>query len=499
MNYDYIIVGGGVCGLTLATYLSKNNKKICLIEKESSLGGCNRVTRVNGLFSEHGPRVYSGAYVNFINILKELNLDFHDLFVPYNFNVMTSIKTEISNFKLSELFILFIYFLLLNKNYKQITMNEFMSKHNFSDKSKDNVDLMCRLVSGAGSDRTTLYKYFKLIDNNIFYKFYLPNKPMDVNLFNYWEEYLNIKKVDIIKGLYVNELINIPFTYSNNSNVLTDERNHNIIGVKLNNETIIKGNKIILAFPPFNISKLISNNKNTINAFGPFEKFNSWALDTNYMIHIPIVFHWDSKTYNSINNKKSNDWALNNKWGKVQGDWGIIYIVLSNYMDFNDDRSNLVISTVITKADYKSSFTNKTPHETNNINEIIDETFRQIKLIYPDLPKPTYAILNQNYYDNNLKLWIPKDTSFIETKSGIYDFKSVQFNNLFMCGTQNGSSNFNITTMETACTNALQLINILEPNINKPIINNSISLFNIIKLIYLLLLLLIIYRFFIIK
>jgi hypothetical protein len=472
MTFDYIIIGGGICGLTLATYLSNNNKKICLIEKEDVLGGCNRVIRVNGLFSEHGPRVYSGAYSNFKNVLHDINLNFYDLFTLYNFNVITSIKTEAFNFNLYEAFILFIYFLLLNKNYKNITMDEFMFKHHFSDKSKYNIDLMCRLVSGAGSDRTTLYKFFKLIDDNIFYKFYLPKKPMDVNLFNYWESYLKIKNVTIFKNSTVSQLINY---------------NSSIIGVRLNDNRVIKSNNTILALPPLNILNIISSSKDTIDAFGPSDKLSSWVKDTNYMVHIPIIFHWD---YNTTNYKL-------NEWGKVQGDWGIIYIVLSNYTDFNDNRSKIVISTTITKADSKSTFTNKTPNETSDITEIIEETFRQLLLIYPDLPKPSYAILNQNYYDNNLKIWVPKDTSFIETKSGTYDFKSIKFDNLYMCGTQNGKSNFNITTMESACNNALELINRLEPNTVKITNHNTLSTF--IKIIFIILIIIIIYRFIFIK
>lgn len=39
LNCDVIIVGGGIAGLTAANYLAKTSLKVCLIEKESTLGG----------------------------------------------------------------------------------------------------------------------------------------------------------------------------------------------------------------------------------------------------------------------------------------------------------------------------------------------------------------------------------------------------------------------------------------------------------------------------
>ena len=83
MSFDYTIVGGGPCGLTIALYLSKLGKNCCIIDKNKSLGGCHRVTRVDGKFTEHGPRVYSSAYVNVKEILKELDTSFSDIFTKY--------------------------------------------------------------------------------------------------------------------------------------------------------------------------------------------------------------------------------------------------------------------------------------------------------------------------------------------------------------------------------------------------------------------------------
>lgn len=69
-EYDYCIIGAGPTGLTVSYLLSKIGKKCILIDKNKDIGGCHRVDRVNGLFTEHGPRIYSSSYINTKNILK---------------------------------------------------------------------------------------------------------------------------------------------------------------------------------------------------------------------------------------------------------------------------------------------------------------------------------------------------------------------------------------------------------------------------------------------
>ena len=67
MYYDHCIIGCGPCGLTLASLLPGNN---ILIEKDKNIGGCHRVSLQEGLFSEHGPRIYGTTYIKFIKPLR---------------------------------------------------------------------------------------------------------------------------------------------------------------------------------------------------------------------------------------------------------------------------------------------------------------------------------------------------------------------------------------------------------------------------------------------
>ena len=84
MIYDHVIVGGGPTGLALATHLPGT---VALIERQAVLGGCHRYDpRANPDFAEHGPRVYSGAYVNVARILKTIGLSWDQVFERTSFS-----------------------------------------------------------------------------------------------------------------------------------------------------------------------------------------------------------------------------------------------------------------------------------------------------------------------------------------------------------------------------------------------------------------------------
>jgi phytoene dehydrogenase-like protein len=71
-EFDTIIVGGGLSGLTAAVYLSRMGKSVLVIEKENLLGGLARTTEMNGALFNMGPHaMYEGGAA--LRILEELN------------------------------------------------------------------------------------------------------------------------------------------------------------------------------------------------------------------------------------------------------------------------------------------------------------------------------------------------------------------------------------------------------------------------------------------
>ena len=115
---EYIIVGAGPCGLTLAYLLGKAGKKCIVLDQNDSIGGCHRVRRLNGMFTEHSPRVYLSNYINTIRLLQEMGHSFYDLFTPYKFSIFSIASQLLGHLKIKETMIMighFIFFLIFKR------------------------------------------------------------------------------------------------------------------------------------------------------------------------------------------------------------------------------------------------------------------------------------------------------------------------------------------------------------------------------------------------
>ena len=129
-----------------------------------------------------------------------------------------------------------------------------------------------------------------------------------------------------------------------------------------------------------------------------------------------------------------------------------------SYMQFDHRDSKTVISTTITKHNL-SSYLKKKPDQCSK-QELINETLRQLKAVFPNLPKPTNGLVEQNHHDG--KRWVPNDNGFMITKNGFMDNNS-KYTNLFTSGPHCGQSPYYFNSMESAVSNAVKLLHQLEP------------------------------------
>jgi len=475
--YDYCIVGAGPSGLTLSYLLSSVGKKCIVIDNNSDIGGCHRVTRINGLFSEHGPRIYSSSFKNFINLLRTMNIDFYKIFTNYNFTISNIGNYSLKHFNFNEIasFIFhYLYMILKPKHGENISIKEFMENNSFTNNTKDYIDKLCLLTDGASSDKYSLNKFFQLVNQQILHTIYQPKLPNDIGLFKLWKKHLKKNDVKILLNSTVIQL-----------NGKTD--NIDFIKVYNNkNQEIynIFANKFIMCIPPKHLLKILLANNIYSNSFGNIHSFSNWVFQSSYTNYIPIIFHWE------------NDIKIKNVWGFPKTEWGIAFIVLSKYMNFFDNRSKLVISTCVTMPNSISTFNNKTANQCNE-NELKEEVLRQLRISFSELPEPSYIIINPNVKKINNK-WIEPDTAFIQTYDNIFlKSESDITKNLYQVGTQNGNSKYNFTTIETAVTNSIVFANKIEPETCKNITKkNSIELNDIIRIVLILTIFTLVLRFF---
>lgn len=80
-KYDVIVIGAGLAGLTAAYYLSKNGKKVLLIEKEKVLGGRTSSWNDCGMEIESGFHRHIGFYKELPKILKEVGVQINDIVI----------------------------------------------------------------------------------------------------------------------------------------------------------------------------------------------------------------------------------------------------------------------------------------------------------------------------------------------------------------------------------------------------------------------------------
>jgi hypothetical protein len=443
MNYDLVIVGAGPSGLALAQCVSHLGKKILIIEKEKVIGGCHRVRRVNGLFTEHGPRVYSKTYTVFQSLLKEMGVEFTDLFTNYNFSI-TQIggETVFSTLTWGELFLLFLEFskLMLNDYHgRNIILKNFLTNNNFNPDSIEMIDRVCKLTDGGGVDKYTLYEFLQLFNQQFFYSLYQPKLPNDEGLMKIWKKHLESRNITFYLDTDIRQIS------IKENNIDSLEVSHD------NHLEIIKGSKYIFAIPPKNLYALMSTFQ-IPHSWGDLKQFSE---DTAYIDYVSVTFHWNKSL------------QLNKVYGFPKSSWGVAFIVLSDYMKFTEQDSKTVISTAVTINDRKSNNNNKTADECTD-QELVDEIFLQLKEAYPDLPPPTISIISPGVkFNDNIKRRISEDTAYIITSGkGYLPFKNEIIPNMYNLGTHNGQSYYKFTSLESAVSNSVVLSKKLYPELN---------------------------------
>ena len=455
--YDLVIVGAGPAGLALAHTSSSMYRRILIIDREQEIGGCHRVKRnVDGLFTEHGPRIYLSIYYNFFNLLGEMGLKIEDVFVDYKYSfsdIATSkILPNYTSYEIAMFVLAYMMYVLDDDYGKDISLYEYLRGYGFSIKAIGILDRLCRFTDGGNVYTYSLNKMLRLSDNSGMLKIYQPRAPLDISLFDTWKRFLGNRGVDFMMGFNITDY---------------DIRDNNVETITLNNGEKIKCGKLVFAVPPIALLGIIKYEDELRNAFGNYNDFERWAEKTKYIDYISITYHFKEYLRLPIVNGLTFD-----------TDWGVVMINLSDYMDDidavdgadaiggADAMGTTVLSVAVSMCDKNSRATYKKANE-SSADELIKEVYRQIKVsIFPDLSADYKAIINpNNYYDTYKNKWACKDNAYFNVYGEKYIPFNSSINNVYNLGTHNGKSYVGYTTIESAVSNAIYLSGELYPEV----------------------------------
>jgi hypothetical protein len=416
---EVIVVGAGPTGLTLAWYLS-NEYKVTVIDQNKQVGGVHQVKRINNLFSEHGPRIYTTAYVNFISFLyNQLGLDFYSLFTPYNESVFSTAASFIGSLKWHELWALGWAFFTSSSS--PTTVQEFVTHHKFTSDTIQLLDRFCRMTDGAGVERYTMKQLLALLNQHALYRIYQPRQPLDQSpLFRVWRNKLENKGVIFHLGERVTGI--------------------DVVDKQVKSVSTLQSrypcDMCVLALPPTHVW-------NFTHAVG--DDFGQWSQATNYDPYICFTMHYAKGARLFLSNSAITD----------QTPWGLVWIRVSDYWKHSDE---VVVSVAITHTNIPGH--NKKTANQCTADEMMKEAQEQIySQQFQNNPKigivdkPVKMILSPGVRQENGR-WINADTAFIYTKEG-YRGPSTEVSGLFHVGTHNGNSPYLFTSLESAMGNAL--------------------------------------------
>ena len=433
LHTDYCIIGGGPSGLALAWYLAHQGRRVVVVERAATLGGCHRVDRVQGQMTEHGPRIYSSAYINTQMWLQDMGTSWDDHFVEYPYTLSGITRHVLGQLSFREWWVLTQAFMQLpwRETFRDTSMQTFMQTHAFHTESQDLIQRLCLMTDGADADRYTVFEFLQLINQHTWYSFYQPRQPTDKGLFAFIQSKLESLGVIILL----------------NRTVVSWQTSSMVNAIQLHDHSLIFAQSYIFACPPRHLLEFLSHQPiPSQDAFGPLDTLNHWVKATDYTLYISVMAFWDSHI------------VIPSRVGLLNSPWGITYIVLSESMTFP---RGTVISFAITRPDVVSPHTQKNAHAMNEY-DLKQEVIRQFMvMIDHPIPSPTQLLVPPGLYKNHDPIhptWMTQDTAYVLTPQSSpspLPSQSPMFPNVYSLGTHNHHHTYHFTSMESAVTNAM--------------------------------------------
>jgi len=473
-NYDVIIFGAGIAGLTVAHELSKYNLKIAVIEKESIIGGMARSTRYSdNLPTEHSWRAYAPFYYNTFNIMKEIytknktvynNLTKNIQFINFENNINPD-KTVTAYDNLIAIY----WFLqhIFSGHLRSIDNKENSFTNSVKSISRNaKKKYIAAIGPGLGLDVETasvyhIGKYVEMLltnlDQNI--NWFLMNQPTSEAWFDPWYKHLLDKNVDFYLSTELKELI---------------IKDNSVISAKVNN-SIISSTNYVIAMNPYNVADLYKNNK--LGKDSELEKFIditigephtqiSFRIGFADKIHIPDrdAFIFSDSNLNLTIYQQDNFWLPDiNLGNNIKSLWSGTACITYKTSELYKKRCDQLT---------KDEFLNEVLHEISNSAELDEYLLKNNNKKFKDLNIVKKEIwheweMNNDYLESRNKKWV---NTLNNNTRPLY---TTNYNNLFIAGAH-CDTGLSIWCMESAVESGKRCaIKILQ----KSKIKNNIKLY----------------------
>lgn len=416
-NADYVIVGSGPTGLSLAYTLAMNGKRVAVIEKYHTLGGSWNADFVDSkYFAENSPRVLSdsGAHMDFLHEIGMTQEDFSDIWGNFLTTLVKMVGFMFSYLELFDLLLLLqgmVTFYFSNPHTRQ-TLAEWMSEKGVSRSGRVGLTKLSILICDV-PEKTNVSDFFGSIlpTGQNFKQMTRPNR---------WHEILEdrfnlMANVKIFKNCEVVKL--------RCSSGGWDVKDATVRNTKSGQSHTIAGDTFVLCCQSDALCKILKDSDRLCrDNWRSLGWLTDWCKHTHYD-SIGFQLHWRDRV------EFPTEW----NWS-IRTDWSIIILPVSNWLDkpSKDSKINTVWSCCIIDFDTKSRRTGRTPNQCS-IQQIVDESLRQLKTVYPTLRKPDAVSISPGLRKQNDK-WRSNNTGFTRGRRGYLPMKGDRCENLFALG-----------------------------------------------------------------
>ena len=434
---DYVIVGGGPSGLSLAYILAKHNYKVSLIEKDNLLGGSWKQEWVDKYFTENSPRVLGGVgcHMDFLYEIGMNETDFDSIygnFIQTNLKIFQFIRDY---FDIFDYCIFLIELIIYRFRSSNMVLQEWLDTSSLSSKAKQAI----RIISITICDT-----------------------PINTNLFDFFGSLSS--GANLIQMKNPNQWVNIlEDTFKQNSNISVF-KNTKVISINSSQSKVtsvscinqwkqfrINSNRIVLCTQSNGIYPILKqSNPYVQNNWNHIEWMKLWSENTFYS-----GFGFQLHFYENIPFPETWCWAC-------KSEWTIIILPVSNWLTkpSKDPNIKTVWSCCIVDMDTKSKRLQKTPNECNK-TEIINECLFQLNELSSMLPKQYIVTISPKIYRINNK-WISNTTGFTRKELGYLPIRG-KLNGLYAVGCFTKGDHNTIAYMKTAVEASKKFLNKYEP------------------------------------